>query len=136
MSNFIYDKARDKFLQGGIAWKSGGDTFRAYLIDNDSYTPDQAADEFLSAIPDAEQIAYAALTPSNPGAGVADAADITFTAVTGDVCEVIVIVKWVTSKSDSPLIAYIDTATGLPVTPNGGDINVVWDAGSNRIFKL
>lgn len=27
------------------------------------------------------------------------------------------------------LIAYIDTGvTGLPVTPNGGDINITWDA--------
>ena len=34
------------------------------------------------------------------------------------------------------LIAYIDTATGLPVTPNGGDITIVWDDGPNKIFKL
>jgi hypothetical protein len=34
------------------------------------------------------------------------------------------------------LIAYIDTATGLPVTPGGGDIDITWDNGSNKIFKL
>jgi hypothetical protein len=34
------------------------------------------------------------------------------------------------------LIAYIDTATGLPVTPNGQNITVSFDNGSNRIFKL
>lgn len=28
------------------------------------------------------------------------------------------------------------TSSGLPVTPNGGNINVVWDNGANRIFKL
>jgi hypothetical protein len=28
------------------------------------------------------------------------------------------------------------TASGLPVTPNGGNILVTWDNGSNRIFKL
>jgi len=39
-------------------------------------------------------------------------------------------------ESTSRLIANIDTATGLPVTPNGGDITVVFDAGANRIFKL
>jgi hypothetical protein len=39
-------------------------------------------------------------------------------------------------QTDEPLIAYIDTATGLPVTPNGGDITIAWDSGANRIFKL
>ncbi|GAI46620.1 unnamed protein product, partial [marine sediment metagenome] len=36
----------------------------------------------------------------------------------------------------SPLIALIDTATGLPVTPNDGDITIAWDNGANKIFKL
>lgn len=36
------------------------------------------------------------------------------------------------SRADSPI-----TASGLPVTPNGGDITVAWDAVSgNKIFKL
>ena len=35
----------------------------------------------------------------------------------------------------SRLIAYIDTGVaGLPVTPNGGDINITWDAAG--IFTL
>lgn len=29
-----------------------------------------------------------------------------------------------------------NTAVGLPVTPNGGNINITWDNGVNRIFKL
>lgn len=28
------------------------------------------------------------------------------------------------------------SGSGLPVTPNGGNINITWDNGSNRIFKL
>jgi type IV secretory pathway VirB2 component (pilin) len=68
--------------------------------------------------------------------GVADAADITFTAVTGDVSEALVIYKDTGVAATSPLLAFIDTATGLPVTPNGGNINVVFDNGTNKIFKL
>ena len=139
MANALYDKARNGFLKGDISWKDGGDTFRAYLVDLEGgigYTPDLAADEFLSDIPAAALVAFIALAPADPVAGVADAPDVTFLAVTGAVCEAIVIVKWVTEAADSPLIAYIDTATGLPVTPNGGDIQVVWDAGANKIFKL
>jgi hypothetical protein len=62
---------------------------------------------------------------------------VTFTAVTGDPCEAIVIWQDTGVESTSRLIAYIDTASsGLPVTPNGGDITIAWDSGANKIFKL
>jgi hypothetical protein len=67
---------------------------------------------------------------------VADAADVTFTAVSGDVSEALVIYKDTGTASTSRLIAYIDTATGLAVTPNGGDITVIWPSDAGRIFSL
>ena len=39
-------------------------------------------------------------------------------------------------EANGNLIAWIDTATGLPIVPNGGDIIVTWDNGNNKIFKL
>jgi hypothetical protein len=68
--------------------------------------------------------------------GVADADDFAFTAVSGAVSEELVINRDSGAEATSTLIANIDTATGLPITPNGGDIDVVWDSGANRIFKL
>jgi len=69
--------------------------------------------------------------------GVADAADIVFTAPpAGDVLEATVIYQDTGVEGTSRLIAYIDTATGLPVTPNGTDITILWDSGANKIFKL
>ena len=139
MANAVYDKARNGFLRGDISWKNGGDTFRAYLVDiqgGTGYAVDLANDEFLDDIPPAALISFIALAPADPVAGVADAPDVTFLAVSGAVSEAIVIVKWVTEAADSPLIAYIDTATGLPVTPNSGDIGIAWDNGVNKIFKL
>jgi len=65
-----------------------------------------------------------------------DAADVTYTAVTGDPSEAVVVYKDTGVEGTSQLIAYIDTATGLPVTPNGGDITIQWDNGINKIFKL
>ena len=59
-----------------------------------------------------------------------------FTSVTGASIEAIVLYKDTGTDSTSPLIAFIDTATGLPITPNGGDIIVTWDNGANKIFKL
>lgn len=35
------------------------------------------------------------------------------------------------NRADAPI-----TGAGLPVTPNGGNITVTWDAGANRIFSL
>jgi len=143
VANEMYSKARNAFLRGDHSWKSGGDTFRAYLVDiqgtagsPDPYVKDLANDEFLSAIPAACLLSYIALAPADPSGGVADAPDVTFLAVSGAQAEAIVIVKWVTNAADSPLIAYIDSATGLPVTPNTGDIQITWDSGGNKIFKL
>jgi hypothetical protein len=139
MANSLYDKARNGFLRGDISWKSGGDTFRAYLVDiqgGTGYAVDLVDDEFLDDIPAAALVSFIALAPADPTAGVADAPDVTFTSVTGAECEAVVIVNWVTNAADSPLIAYIDSATGLPATPIGGDIKITWDSGANKIFKL
>ena len=59
--------------------------------------------------------------------------------VTGDPCEALIIYKHTGTDATSRLIAYIDTVTGpaaLSVTPNGGDITIVFDNGANKIFKL
>ena len=39
-------------------------------------------------------------------------------------------------NTESPLAMLIDTATGLPVSPNTGDITIAWDSGANKIAKL
>lgn len=135
MANALYDKARQKFLAGELDWDA--DTIKVVLVDTATYTVDLASDEFLSAIPADERVATSsALTNKSTTAGVADADDITFSEVMGDPCEALVIFKDTGDPDTSPLIAYIDVATGLPVTPNGGDINVTWDSGPNKIFKL
>lgn len=135
MANALYDKGREKFLTGAINWSS--DAIKAVLVDAADYTVNLATHEFLSDIPSGGRVATSAnFGTKTTTAGVADAADITFTAVTGDPSEALVIYKDTGSAATSPLIAYIDNATGLPVTPNGGDITVTWDNGSNKIFKL
>lgn len=136
MANALYDKGREAFLNGDIDWLN--DNIKVTLIDVDDYPAvNLATDEFYSVIPLAARVATSAnLTAKTSTAGVADAADVTFTAVTGDVCEALVIWQDTGVESTSRLIAYIDVATGLPVTPNGGDITVQWDSGANKIFKL
>jgi hypothetical protein len=131
--NALYDKGRNAFLEGGINWIS--DTIKAALVDL-NYTPDLANDQFWST-----PAAHVVGTPQVIGsaaaaAGVANGGAVTFTAVTGNQVKYLVIYKDTGTAGTSPLIACIDTATGLPVTPNGGNINVSWDTGANKILKL
>lgn len=67
--------------------------------------------------------------------GVFDAADVLFTAVTGAQVVALVIYIDTGNAATSPLVAFIDTGvTNLPVTPNGGDIAITWNASG--IFAL
>lgn len=135
MPNALYDKGREKFLRGEVSWNS--DDIKVVLVDLADYTQDLANDEFLSDIAVAGRVATSPnLSSKTTTDGIADAADVTFSLVTGDQSEAIVIYKDTGLDSTSPLIAFIDTATGLPVTPNGGDITVQFDNGANKIFKL
>lgn len=134
MSNALFDKGRNAFLTKAIDWVN--DTIRVYLVDAADYTVDLANHQYLSSVAVAGRVAFEALASKTAVDGVADAADTVLSAVTGDVSEALVICMWSGVDSSSPLIAYIDTATGLPVTPNGGDITVTWDNGANKIFKL
>lgn len=162
-------------------------------------------DDFSAAVIGTPQT----LASKTVAGGVADAADPTFTAVTGNTVEALALYKDTGTESTSRMIAFLDgkhkvtcntqaaasatsiavepldagiasgqvlvfsngasatlsgaasagdrslavsalaaiitagsfaaanaTGSGLPVTPNGGNINVTFDSGVNRIFKL
>lgn len=135
MANTLYDFARQRFLESQINWMT--DTIKVLLVDTGAYTPQTAVHQYLADIPVSSRIAGPiTLTSKSTTGGAADASDCTFTSVTGASIEAIVIYKDTGTEATSPLIAYIDTATGLPITPNGGDIIVTWDNGTNKIFKV
>lgn len=144
----LYDYGRNEFAKGNLLWKaSGGSNIKMFLVDSATYTPDLAADQFLSSVPSGARKGNAggntradapALTLIDPVAGVCDAADQVITAIpAGAALEYLLIFRDDgVADASSPLIALIDTATGLPITPNGADITVAWDNGANKIFKL
>lgn len=137
MANTLYDKGRQRFLEANLNWLT--DNFKVILVDTGAYTPNFGTHEFLSDVPTSSRIGTTsgvALTSKTTTGGAADAADITFSSVTGASVEALVIYKDTGTEGTSPLLAYIDTATGLPITPNGGDIICTWDNGTNKIFKL
>ncbi len=135
MANTLYDFARQRFLEAQINWMT--DTVKVILVDTGAYTPQTGIHQYLSDIPTSARIAGpVTLTSKATTGGAADAADCTFVSVTGNSIEAIIIYADTGVEATSPLIAFIDTATGLPITPNGGDIIVTWDNGTNKIFKV
>lgn len=141
MTDALFAPGREGFLAGEIDWNTA--TIKVSLTRSYTFS---SAHKFVSDVTGAGATLVATATLSSPSVtnGTADAADVTFTAVaTGAACNCLVIYQAsaVTGGADvaasaQRLIAYIDTASGLPVTPNGGNINVTWDNGTNKIFTL
>jgi hypothetical protein len=106
---------------------------RAALVDTGTYTY-SAAHEFLTSLTGI--VGTAQLIGSKTFTnGVFDGADVTYTGVIGASAEAIVIYIDTGTAGTSRLVAFLDAGfTGLPVTPNGGDITVTWNAAG--IFGL
>ena len=134
MANGMYVKGIEALMEAKIDLID--DTIKVTLVDAADYTVNLSTHDFIDDVPAGARVATATLGTKSVTGGAFDAADVTFTAVTGDPSEALVIWKDTGVEGTSPLIMYIDTATGLGVTPNGGDITVTWDSGTNKIFKI
>lgn len=134
MANALYPKWKEQLLQFTANNNLSSGTVKVALVDTGVYTYN-SADQFYSTLSSA-----VVGTPQTIGSksftnGVFDGGDVTFTAVTGNSVEALVLYVDTGTASTSPLVAYIDTSvTGLPVTPNGGDITITWNASG--IFAL
>ncbi len=133
MANALYDYGREGFLAGSIDWDT--DDVRVMLVLN-SYTID-LTDQFLADLGAVDNGRSAALGGKTVTNGVADASDTSLVATAATSSGKLVIFKHTGADATARLIAVIDTATGLPFTPAaGGTVNIVWDNGANKIFKL
>lgn len=135
MANKLYDAGREGFLTGDISWTSH--TIKAILVDTANYSVSLSADNNLDDVPSGARIGTAVtLTGRTAAAGIADAENTTFPLVTGPTAEALVIFRDTGVEETSRLIAYIDSAGGLPAQPNGTNVEIVWDNGTNKLFKL
>jgi len=133
MANAIYPKWKQR-LMNGLGGATLDANVRAYLIDTGVYTYSDSHTfvSDLSGIVGSASGLFQSMTFTD---GVFDADNISFTAVTGNSAEALVIFIDIGNASTSRLVAYLDTGfTGLPITPNGNDIPVVWS--SSGIFRL
>ena len=135
MANAIYPKYREALLDGSSNIDLNDGDVRVILVDTNDYTYSSAHD-FLDDVASGARVATSsALTNTTVTNGTFDADDVTFSSVTGDQSEALIIYIHTGSEATSRLVAYIDTGvTGLPVTPNGGNISLAWNASG--IFTL
>lgn len=133
MANAIYPKYKEAVLQSSANSSLTG-TVKVALVDAGTYTY-SAAHEFLTSLTGVVGTAQTIGATKSYTNGVFDGGDVTFTAVSGATVEALVIYIDTGSSATSRLVSYIDTGvTGLPVTPNGGDISITWNASG--IFAL
>lgn len=142
MANALFSPGREGFLDGTIDWDTA--VIKVALVRGYTFS---AAHKFVSDVTGASGVLHvtsAALASKTVTDGVADAADVTYTAVTANASNHSILVfqaSAVTGGADvaataQRLIAWIDTGTNLPIVPNGGDVTIAWDSGANKIFKL
>ena len=152
MPNYLYDVGRRNLLAAQIAWANldnspSGQTYKCCLVrtgagqyqQSSTHTNMSQVAGFIANASGGSNNAIVTLANlANTTLGAADADDVTFSSVTsGQTIGAIVIYKE-NSNSDQSLnipLVHIDTATGLPITSNGGDIIIVFDNGNNRLFR-
>jgi hypothetical protein len=133
MANAIYPLYKQALLDASANVDINDGTVKVALIDTGTYTYN-AAHEFYSSV---SGVVGTPQTINNTTVtnGLFDGDNVTYTAVTGNSVEALLIYIDTGSAATSRLVAWIDTSvTGLPVTPNGGDISITWNASG--IFQL
>jgi hypothetical protein len=134
MANAIYPKYKEVILGAATNTNLLTGTVKVALIDTGTYTYN-AADQYLTSLTGVVGTAQTIGATKSVTNGVFDGADVTYTAVTGNSVEALVIYVDTGTAATSPLVAYIDTGvTGLPVTPTGGNITITWSVSG--IFAL
>ena len=125
MASVFYPKGKELAL--GLLCGSGTKptgTLKAALVDTGTYTY-SAAHQYYSSVSGVVGTPVAIGSPTYTN-GTLDGGDVTFSAVSGNTAEAIIVYLDTGSAATSPLVIYIDSATGLPFTPNGGDANITW----------
>ena len=134
MASLLYDVARKGFLDADIDLLV--DTIQVRAVADEDYTA-SAAHTTMSSVTKYTGSTDATLGTKTTTAGVFDAADLSpaysSLAIDGSKdIDGLVIFKFVTNDAGSTPICYIDLTTAL--TPNGGDVNITWNASG--IFSL
>jgi hypothetical protein len=141
MADALYENHRNVLLGAGVHgvvdYDDAGTNIKIILYDEGADAlnlADQDIADILAGARIATSGNVAIKTVGTAGIGAFDHDNVTFTAVTGASVESLTYWKDSAVESTSPLLFNIDSATGLPVTPNGGDIT--WTPAAGGVFQI
>ena len=110
------------------------DTLQTALIDTATVDPNYTthedwADLVSALVGSLTSLAGITEVGSAPNVDL-DFTDTVISSVSGSSAEELVVIMWSGANATSPVLSQWDSGdvTNLPVTPNGGDITVVWNA--------
>ena len=144
MANFVYNKAAELFMNGGLDWDTHA--FKVMFAAT-TYTPDHdhltvsALTELAngtgytggfngSGRKTLATLSVVRVDASDRSEGRISAASV-WSAINAGTIKAAIIIREMTSDADSIPVAYIDTVgsgSTFPVTTNGGDLTINWDA--------
>lgn len=135
MANALYPKWKSALLAGTANTDLDNDDTTdgpfCALVDTGTYTYSAAHDFYndLSGIVGTDQ-RISTPTVNSVAEATFDGDNLTYTAVSGNSVEALVIYRKNSGANTTwHLVAFLDSSvTGLPVTPNGGNITVTWHA--------
>ena len=138
MANAVYPLYKQELLKStalyNLSGTEGTNGVYCALVDTGTYTYSAAHDFYndLSGVVGTDQ---EILTKTQVN-GTFDGTDLTYTSVSGNSVEALVLYRKNSGANTTwALVLYEDTSvTGLPVTPNGGNITVTWNASG--IFTI
>ena len=137
MANFVYKKAKESLLNGEFNLSSN--SLKVLLIDKSLYTPNENSDRYISDIP-AGAIKKRSNNMTNVvnSLGVLDADDISMSDYNGQYFDAIVLYQSGSSDSNSKLIFFIDTSSGLPFTGSNSNtpVTIIWSDSNNKILSI
>jgi len=131
MANTLFPKFKELLLQDLTSA-----TVKVMLVKS-GYTY-SSSHQYLSDVSTYDNGRSSALTNITVANGIFDADDVSgITVLASAQVIAVVLYKDTGTDSTSPLIAYIDTMTGLPFTVGaGGTVQIIWDNGNYKIFAL
>jgi hypothetical protein len=144
LASFLYDEFRSQL--GGepthTAMNLETDTFSVFFVDEADDTISQSADIDAADRASAAQVPAFASAPAiannswtvTSNVGIFDGDDAVFTSLSGDQVESYDIFKDSGTDTTSPMLGNFDDATGLPLTPSGGNVTIVFHA--NGIVRI
>ncbi len=139
MADAYYTDFPNNLMGNGIHGRVDLDTddIRCWLYDETADARNLADADIADIIAGAriaESTNLAAKTVGTVGAGIFDHDDFVFTSVTGASVESIGYWGFNATETIAPTMWVLDSATGLPVTPNGGDIT--WAPAAGGVIDI